>query len=682
MAPKEYNHRVALFGMGGVGKTQIAIEYVVQFQSQYEGVYWIMAESSAQLLSGFVSIAIETRCIDTASRTQTEIAQCVLNWLYRTKDWLLVMDNLDDISIANGYLPRLKPGGGHVLITTRDPNSLSIPTEGMQIEVHEPHEATELILRRAQLFNEIGTRSAIEVEALEIVRSLGFLALAIEQAAAYIREELARDIFMFRPIYLGQRRQLLDRQTAGNYYKNTVATTWLLSMAVIEGRNPQANQLLRIFAFMNPDGISLEFLRPAYGILSDILQCEDLAIFNAHLAKALRDLEQFSLIFRRRPGLVQIHRLVQFVIKDRMSTEELCKYRFLICKLGLCVFPDFAPEMRMKCRQYEGEIVTIISEIAETRTRDAASLMDRVGIYFLRDGKAREALRLFSDATEIKKRVNGEEHPETVLSLDSLASSYRLLGKVTEAAEMQEKVLEAKCRMLGEEHPDTLLTMDNLANSYVSLGKVKEAAEMQEKVLEVKCRVWGEEHPDTLSTMHNLANSYWLLGKAEEIAGMQEEVLEAKCRVLGEEHPDTLLTMDSLAISYGSLGKVKEAAEMQEKVLEVKCRILGEEHPDTLLTMHNLANSYGLLGKVTEATEMQEKVLEVKCRILGEEHPDTLLTVHNLANSYGLRGNVKEAPEMQEKVLEVECRFFGEEHSDHGQPSQSIWVTWESRGGS
>ena len=144
--PKEYNHRLALFGMGGVGKTQIAIQYVVQFETQYEGVYWITAESSAQLLSGFVSIARDTRCTDTTSRTQAEIANGVLNWLYKTKDWLLVVDNLDDISLADGYLPRLRTGGGHVLITTRNPNSLNIPAEGLQIDVHEPDEAKELLL--------------------------------------------------------------------------------------------------------------------------------------------------------------------------------------------------------------------------------------------------------------------------------------------------------------------------------------------------------------------------------------------------------------------------------------------------------------------------------------------------------------------------------------------------------
>ena len=233
----QYTHRLAIYGMGGVGKTQIAIEYVVKFEMEYVGIYWITASSEAELLSGFQAIANETQCVDAKSLKLSEIAQGVLNWLYRTKDWLLVLDNLDDITVAEGYLPRLRVGGGHVLITTRNPNSLNIPAEGLQIDVHEPDEAKDLLLRRAQLSNEIGTGSNVEEEAIAIVKVLGYLALAIEQAAAYIREEL-KDIFKFRTIYDTQRSQFHDRQSTSNsYYKNTVATTWLMSMEAVESRN-------------------------------------------------------------------------------------------------------------------------------------------------------------------------------------------------------------------------------------------------------------------------------------------------------------------------------------------------------------------------------------------------------------------------------------------------------------
>ena len=223
--------------MGGVGKTQIAIEYVVNFEIQYVGIYWITASSETELLSGFQAIANETHCAKTESLTLPEIAQAVLKWLYKSKDWLLVLDNLDDITIANGYLPRLRTGGGHVLITTRNPNSLNIPAEGLQIGVHSPDEAKELLLRRIQLFDEIGLRPEVEEEATAIVKTLGCLALAIEQAASYIREEL-KDIFKFRSIYAAQRNEFHSRQSAGNaYYKNTVATTWLMSMEAVEKRD-------------------------------------------------------------------------------------------------------------------------------------------------------------------------------------------------------------------------------------------------------------------------------------------------------------------------------------------------------------------------------------------------------------------------------------------------------------
>ena len=215
---------------------------MVEFEAEYEGVYWITAESRAQLLSGFVSIANETHCTETTSRTQIEVAEAVLKWLYGSKDWLLVVDNLDDIKVAHDFLPRLKPGGGHVLITTRNPNGPDISAEGLRIDVHEPEEAKELLLQRSQLRQEIGTGSAVEEEARVIVSFLGYLTLAIEQAAAYVRTELAKDIFKFRPIYTVQRRKFLACETSGNtYYKNTVATTWILSMNAIENQNPGAN---------------------------------------------------------------------------------------------------------------------------------------------------------------------------------------------------------------------------------------------------------------------------------------------------------------------------------------------------------------------------------------------------------------------------------------------------------
>jgi NB-ARC domain len=367
VTPKEYNHRLAIYSMGGVGKTQIAIEYVMKFETQYVGIYWITASNEAELLSGFQAIANETQCVASESLEPPEIAQAVLKWLYRSKDWLLVLDNLDDISIANGYLPRLRTGGGHVLITTRNPNSLNIPAEGLQIGVHELDEAKELLLQRIQLSNEIRSKSEVEEEATAIVESLGCLALAIEQAAAYIREEL-KDIFKFRAIYAGRRNDLHNRQlTANTYYKNTVATTWLMSMKAVEKRNKIAVKLLQLFAFMTPDGISLGFLKAGRDALPDDVKSQDDAVFLSIISKALGNLEQFSLISRPTSELIVIHRIVQAVIKDRLSPNDLDNHLTMVCNIGLSAFPIFNHHERARCREYQGQILSIVEEVEDRR---------------------------------------------------------------------------------------------------------------------------------------------------------------------------------------------------------------------------------------------------------------------------------------------------------------------------
>ena len=160
----------------------------------------------------------------------------------------------------------------------------------------------------------------------------------------------------------------------------------------------------------------------------------------------------------------------------------------MVCEIGLSAFPEYAHEYLRKCREYQAQIVSIVMEIKDMRTGAATRLLRRVGYFLVRDGKARDGESLLAIAFSAASEVFGEEHPDTLTTMDNLASSYDSLGRTKEAAEMQEKVLEARRRIQGEEHPDTLATMHNLASSYHSLGRTKEAAEMQEKVLEANAK--------------------------------------------------------------------------------------------------------------------------------------------------------------------------------------------------
>jgi NB-ARC domain len=213
---KQYTHRVALYGLGGVGKTQLAIEYVVTHEHHYDGIYWITTVDQAGLFSGFQKIAVITGCA-TTELEPSQLARVVLEWLGKQDRWLLVLDNMDDISVTGNYLPRLRAGGGHLLITTCDPNATGIPAEGLEIGVLNVNDAKDLLLLRSNLYDDdVVLTQEIDNEAIWIVMTLGFLALAIEQAAAYIREQL-KDIFKYMNVYSSHRKALHSRRTRGNW---------------------------------------------------------------------------------------------------------------------------------------------------------------------------------------------------------------------------------------------------------------------------------------------------------------------------------------------------------------------------------------------------------------------------------------------------------------------------------
>ncbi len=234
----------------------------------------------------------------------------------------------------------------------------------------------------------------------------------------------------------------------------------------------------------------------------------------------------------------------------------------------------------------------------------------------------------------VKAKVNDEENVSYLKGLYYVAASYSFAGKYKEAKELWEKVYEARKRVLGEEHPDTLVCLNDLAAIYGFLGDYEKLKEINERVYEVRSRVLGDGHPDTLVSMHNLAITYGILGDYEKSKKLSELIYEIRSRALGEEHPDTLVSLHSLAISYGNLGDYEKSKELAEKLYEARCRVLGEEHPSTLNSLGNLAISYGNLGDYEKSKELAEKLYEARCRVLGEEHPSTQAISHYLAALY------------------------------------------------
>ena len=287
---------------------------------------------------------------------------------------------------------------------------------------------------------------------------------------------------------------------------------------------------------------------------------------------------------------------------------------------------------------------------------------------------------LQEEVLEIRRRTLGDDDPRTLASMNNLADTLRNQGDLNGARVIQEKVLELSRRTLGAEHPHTLTSINNLANTLSNQGDINGARALLEIVLEIRRRTLSDEHPDTLRSTSNLADTLRKQGDINGARALQERVLEISRRILGVEHPDTLRSTSNLADTLRHQGNLNGARALEETVLAIRRRILGDEHPDTLTSMSNLAGTLWNQGDLNGARALQEKVLELRRRILGDEHPDTLTSMNNFASTLGNQGDLDAARTLHEKVLELRRRILGDAHPDTLNSMNNLASTLSDQG--
>ena len=653
---KDFSHCVALYGLGGIGKTQTALEYVYQNRMEYNRIFWINGVNQVSLLADYLELAKAAKIEIDFQPTIVETAKLVLRWLEHEESWLLVIDNLDDPKVVDRLLPTTGPHR-HILITTRNPNCADIPAKGIEIPLLNLEEALHLLYSISDV-----TVSTERQEAQLVCKKLGLLPLAIEQAAIYVRV-VVKSFQTFLEQYEQNQKNLHQWvPTSNREYPLIVGTTWLMSIEAVQRHHPQAVELLRFFSFLNPDGILISFFTDGAEALDR--EIADMATNQFKLTEALTELEKFSLIkWDRLRKLVTMHQLVQAVIRDQLAEPDLVYFRGSITSLCDRSFPcEWNNRTRAKCRAYFGQVLGPLLGFS-TQTIEAASVMERVGNFLRFDGRFSDSASLLQKATEVRSSIYGEDDPTVLTCMNNLASTYRLQGRHSEASELEETVLQ-KMMGIGSDHQDILRTMSNLAMIYLQQGRLNEACDLQEQVLESTNLIWGSNHLETLTSMSNLALTYGEQGRFEKACDLLEQVFDKTRAVLGDNHPDTLTSMSNLASSYKDQGRFTEACDLQEQVVEKTSLVLGHDHPNTLTCMSNLASTYVELGHFEEACKLQENVLEKRVEILGEDHPAVLISMSNLASTYMEVGHRDEACALQENVLNKRMRILGDDHPD------------------
>jgi serine/threonine protein kinase/tetratricopeptide (TPR) repeat protein len=293
-----------------------------------------------------------------------------------------------------------------------------------------------------------------------------------------------------------------------------------------------------------------------------------------------------------------------------------------------------------------------------------ARLRRTMGKSFYQLGDGKTAIEQFQVARELYTQHVGIDHPDTLLSMDNLASAYIFAGRMQEGVKLYEETLARMRAKLGPDHLDTLWSMASLAGCYNRVGRYQDAVKLAEEALRLRKAKLGTDHPQTLQSMYTLAVCYQDAGRAKEALKLNEETLERRKAKLGPDHPDTFYSMENLALCYAEVGRIQEALELNQQTLQLRKMNLGSNHPDTLQSMNNLANCYADAGRLKEAVKLNEETLQLRKAKLGPDHLNTLTSMQDLALCYRKTGRHAEALNLLEETVVLRKAKLGLDRPD------------------
>ncbi len=473
----------AISGLGGIGKTQIAIEYAYRYHQDYQAVLWARAETREDLIASYSVIATLLNLPEQQAGDQEITIAAVKAWLQKNSTWLLILDNADELDLLPPFLPPVP--GGHVLLTTRAWDMRRLATR-LEVETLPVEQGALLLLRRAALLPPDGTLEQASADerrlASALTTELGGLPLALDQAGAYLEatgmslEEYQRISQTHRRTLLNERRSLVEDHPA------SVATTWSLSFARVEARNPAAADLLRICAYLAPDAIPETIFTRGAKHLDDLLApvASDAFLFS----QAIEALRASSLLTRDpRMKTLSIHRLVQAVLRDTLPTEDERQWKQRAVLAVSAARPKVNDVKQWPaCERWLPHALLCATWIEQEpiSSPEAALLLNDAGYYLSERARYREAEPLYQRALEICEQQLGAQHPDTATSLNNLAMLYQDQGKYAEAEPLLKRALAIVERVLGPDHPNTRTVRENYVGLLRVMGREEEARRMEE----------------------------------------------------------------------------------------------------------------------------------------------------------------------------------------------------------
>ncbi|HTK07065.1 MAG TPA: FxSxx-COOH system tetratricopeptide repeat protein [Ktedonobacteraceae bacterium] len=667
--PIALTQAAAISGLGGIGKTQVAIEYAYRYARQYCAVFWLSAETSEDLMRSLQQIANLLQLPEREAAEQIMMVAAVRQWLATHSGWLLIADNMEDLDLLQTILPPTRPGS--LLLTTRR-QALGTLAEPVELPPMSLEEGITLLFRRARLLSMAGAAIPEEMlktpamtEARQLVTQLEGLPLALDQAGAYI-EETGCGVADFLQRYHHQRQLVLARRGLHKgEHPASIAATLRLSVEYVAQHQPAAEDLLRVCAFLHAEAIPEELFREGASHLGPILGAVATDAYQFDLVLAA--LRSASLVTRSpETQTLSVHRLVQAVLQDQMDPAKRRLWSERVVRIVNAIFPDGDFGTWEQCERYllQAHSVASLSTWIDEALPEMGELLTKAGRYLMRRGRFEDAAPLLSRAVTLGEQHYGLDRPELLPSLMVQSELAWRQGKFADTEKLLLRLLS-----IEELHPTSPLilpgdTPNNLALLYWEQGKYEQAKPLYNQALHTQETRLGPNHQEVAATLNNLALLYWRQGRYEQAENLYQRASQIEERTLPPGHPKFTPTFNNLGMLYCEMGRYEQAASLLQKARQISEQALGAEHHlvgDSLIILGLLSR---LQGQYEQAENLYQRALQIREQGLGTEHPMVGKVLSEQAMLRTAQERYEQAEALFQRALQIQEQKLGPNHPE------------------
>jgi tetratricopeptide (TPR) repeat protein len=649
----------ALHGLGGVGKTQLAIEYAYRYASEYEVVWWIPADQNALVRSTLAALAPRLGITGMVQGRVEEAVAVVLDALRRGEPhrrWLLVFDNADRPELMRGFMPS---GPGHVIVTSRN-RSWAQVVDALEVDVFTREESGQFLTLRVA-----GITGA---DADRLAEEFGDLPLGLEQAAAWL-SQTAMTVDAYLNLLKEEGSRVLAENPAPSDYPLPVAAAWSLSVTLLRTQTPDAMRLLQCCAFFGAAPIPLELLARGRYVLSSSLQgtLGDPIL----MGRAIRALGRYALarIDNLRHTL-EVHKIIQRLIRDELDKDTQFKLRHEAHILLAAADPG-APDDIENWPKYQDLLGHVgPAEVVTCRTAEVRRLAQNIVRYLLITGNYKSALDSADRALSQWAADSGTEEPYVLIMNRLKIQVLQALARYEEGYELTRTTLDRMRAVLGDDHEETLILMNCHCIDLWARGEFAESLQFTADTYERHLAVFGRDHPRTFAAMNNYAEDLELNGNYEAARKLHEQIYEEKLVFYGHDnHPRVLFTLGAVGRTILAEGHYAKALEIAERAYDgyrglVQEHVLADSNPWVLQRAVELSVARSRAGAFTEALALAEEVYG-RCQrtYFGADLSATLAAAASLGNAQRLAGDLQSAAKLLEDTSRRYGTVFGLDHS-------------------